>query len=255
MVAVRPGWLRLRTAHRPGSSLRRRARGRQPARSTGSGCSRACDPASLRTRRSAGRRWCRSPSRSSGALVLTAALSIVRLPRHQLGLRAQPHHARRLLAPEPRPVHHPRDHVDDDRLARRQPRRAARAPAGRRRPALGDRHRPRPPPEGSSALVPPRPARWSTGSPPTCSVRRAGRTHRCSATGPARGRAARLRALVPAVVVAGGLVAVAVVLDGWTWLLGRPRHPAPRAAAWATTAPAPSATPWSTATSSPAPAA
>ena len=65
-----------------------------------------------------------------------------RVRRHQLGVPAHPHPRSRDVAPDPRPVHHPRDHARRRPARRRQPVRAARAPAGRRRPALGDRHRP-----------------------------------------------------------------------------------------------------------------
>ena len=198
-----PGWAPVRAAHQ-------RRRGARRAASLGVG-SQLLDELGVFDSLDPGRRgrsavvrlvgcWCPRSCWCSAWSV--SALAVGRLPRHQLGLHADPHRpARAVLAPDPRPADHPGDHPRRRPGQRRHDRRAARAAAGRRRPALGDRHRARPRP---ARQLDPGPARAARGGR---AGRRRGARHarpdrRSAAYGTARAHARRryTRALAAGVV-------------------------------------------------------
>ena len=97
-----------------------------------------------------------------GLLVVASVLAVPGYLVTNFGFTRHLHPLRPRLAPAPRPVHHARDEHGRQPAARRQPRRAARAAAGPRRPALGDRHRPQP---RATGLLDAGPARAPGGRP------------------------------------------------------------------------------------------
>ena len=251
-MTVRPGLGAVRAADRQRRRHRRgRARCRQPAAPGGRLLRTRFDPDTSTARRTAG-----GPGPAAGARRPGRHLAALdrRVPRHQLGLPAHPQPRRRDLAPDPRPVHHPRDHPRRRPGRRRQHLRAARAPPGPRRPALRDRHRPDQEPAGQLDAGPARrrarvvervagevldtplpvdgrPGRARPpGRPPPLDPRAAAR--------PRPRRRVRRSRCSPCARVAAG----------------RPARAPGRGACSPGTAPAPSATPSSPATSSPAPA-
>ena len=86
-------------------------------------------------------RWCWSRCWCSALLVVVSLLAIGGYVVTNWGFRLTRTARTRRLAPARGLFTTRETTLDDDRVARRQPRRAARAPAGRRRPALGDRDR------------------------------------------------------------------------------------------------------------------
>ena len=124
-------------------------------------------------------------SRSAATWSPTGASGSTRTPR------------RRDLAPDPRPVHHPRDHAGRRPRGRRQPLRAARPPGCPRRAALGHRHRARPEAAGQLDAGPARPAAVVERVAREVLDTPARSTPRCARHGPRAARRRWTRALVP----------------------------------------------------------
>ena len=170
------------------------------------------------------------------ARLLLVAVSLLvdrRVPRHQLGLPRSPTPAGAGdLAPDAAACSPPaRPRSTTTGVAGVDLAEPLGPAPGRRRPAVGDRHRPRPAASRAARRSSRRRrAPWSSGSPARCSARRRRSTPRSSATARAPHAAAGPAPLVPALVVAAAAASSRSLAGAPAVAAGWPASPSPVAA-------------------------